>query len=47
MAGIQALCLLHLVSPFLSCEMRMPGPCRHRVGVDEITEWAETLPGQA
>lgn len=34
-------------SPFLSCEMRMPHSCWGRVGADEITEWAQTLPGQA
>lgn len=46
-AETEAPSLLHLVSPFLSCEMRMPGPCWGRVGVDEIIEQAEALPGQA
>lgn len=47
MARTRGLCLFHLVSPSLSCEMRMPRSCWGRVGVDEITEWAEMLPGQA
>lgn len=46
-AEAQAPFLLHLVSPFPSCEMSMPGPCWGRVGVDEIIERAQALPGQA